>query len=114
MSHLLPDSSRSTLQSPDAASEYYSKWRQVTVSLVQQYIQPPEMVILCVIPATSDFGNAEALEFNSDNSFEASLQVIKLAKQYDPDGQRTLGVITKCDDAASVEAPDLRKKAGQR
>ena len=33
---------------------------QVTVSLVKEYIEPEEMVILCVIPAMSDFGNAEA------------------------------------------------------
>lgn len=32
---------------------------QVTVALVEQYIKPEEMVILCVIPAMSDFGNAE-------------------------------------------------------
>ena len=33
--------------------------RQVTVALVEEYIKPDEMVILCVIPAMSDFGNAE-------------------------------------------------------
>jgi hypothetical protein len=32
---------------------------QVTVKLVEEYIKPEEMVILCVIPAMSDFGNAE-------------------------------------------------------
>ena len=30
------------------------------MSLVKEYIEPEEMVILCVIPAMSDFGNAEA------------------------------------------------------
>ena len=34
---------------------------KVTVALVEEYIKPLEMVILCVIPAMSDFGNAEAL-----------------------------------------------------
>ena len=29
------------------------------MSLVEEYIKPMEMVILCVIPAMSDFGNAE-------------------------------------------------------
>ncbi|CAK8987422.1 unnamed protein product [Durusdinium trenchii] len=53
------------------------------------------MVILCVIPATSDFGNAE---------------VVKLARKYDPDGIRTLGVVTKCDDAANAEASDIVEK----
>lgn len=33
--------------------------QKVTVKLVEEYIKPEEMVILCVIPAMSDFGNAE-------------------------------------------------------
>ena len=32
------------------------------MDLVKEYIEPEEMVILCVIPAMSDFGNAEARE----------------------------------------------------
>ena len=40
------------------------------------------MIILCVCPALDDFANSEA---------------IKLAKEVDPDGKRTLGVITKVD-----------------
>lgn len=55
---------------------------EVTKNMVESYIESPNMVILVVIPATEDFGNAEAL---------------KLAKQYDPHGTRTLGVITKSD-----------------
>ncbi|CAE7638786.1 shi [Symbiodinium pilosum] len=72
---------------------------EVTVQLVEQYIKPEEMVILCVIPAMSDFGNAE---------------VVKLARKYDPDGIRTLGVVTKCDDAASAEASDIVDKVLMR
>lgn len=34
--------------------------QQVTAGLVEKYIEPEENVILCVIPAMSDFGNAEA------------------------------------------------------
>ncbi|CAJ1349979.1 unnamed protein product [Effrenium voratum] len=68
---------------------------EVTVRLVEEYIKPQEMVILCVIPAMSDFGNAE---------------VIKLARKFDPAGQRTLGVVTKCDDAAKAEASDIVEK----
>lgn len=68
---------------------------EVTVALVEEYIKPLEMVILCVIPAMSDFGNAE---------------VVKLARKYDPDGIRTLGVVTKCDDAANAEASDIVEK----
>lgn len=40
------------------------------------------MVILAVVPAVDDFGNCEAL---------------KLAQEVDPDGSRTLGVVTKVD-----------------
>ena len=36
---------------------------QVTVKLVEKYIKPEEMVILCLIPAMSDFGNAEVSGF---------------------------------------------------
>lgn len=53
-----------------------------TVSLVNKYIQEPNMVILVVVPAMEDFANAEG---------------IKLAKAVDPDGRRTLGVVTKMD-----------------
>lgn len=52
----------------------------VTSSLVRQYIESEDMVILVVIPATSDVQNAEAL---------------KLAKTFDPQGRRTLAVLTK-------------------
>ena len=53
-----------------------------TSSLVEKYIENSNMIILCVIPANEDFANAEA---------------IKLAKRYDPDGVRTIGVVTKID-----------------
>ena len=36
---------------------------------------------------------------------------MKLARKYDPDGIRTLGVVTKCDDAANAEASDAVEKA---
>jgi dynamin 1-like protein len=53
-----------------------------TKGLVEQYMKNKNMVILCVVPAVDDFSNSEA---------------IKLAKHYDPDGIRTMGVITKVD-----------------
>eukprot|EP00403_Amphidinium_massartii_P031623 CAMPEP_0178447154 /NCGR_PEP_ID=MMETSP0689_2-20121128/41223_1 /TAXON_ID=160604 /ORGANISM="Amphidinium massartii, Strain CS-259" /LENGTH=668 /DNA_ID=CAMNT_0020072101 /DNA_START=50 /DNA_END=2056 /DNA_ORIENTATION=- len=68
---------------------------EVTVGLIEKYIKPEEVVICCVIPAMSDFGNAE---------------VIKLAAKYDPEGRRTLGVVTKCDDAERAEASDVVEK----
>lgn len=55
---------------------------EVTKNMVESYIKDPNMVVLVVIPATDDFGNAEAL---------------KLAKEHDPHGTRTLGVVTKSD-----------------
>tara|TARA_B110000977_G_scaffold201498_1_gene296427 strand:+ start:372 stop:2258 length:1887 start_codon:yes stop_codon:yes gene_type:complete len=57
-----------------------------TVNLVKKYISNEQMIILCVIPAVDDFANSEA---------------IKLAKTVDPEGKRTLGVITKVDMAKS-------------
>lgn len=53
-----------------------------TVDLVKKYIKNEQMIILCVVPALDDFANSEA---------------IKLAKEVDPEGKRTLGVITKVD-----------------
>ena len=47
---------------------------------MEEYIKKPEMVVLVVIPADSDFQNAAPLN---------------MAKQYDPEGNRTLGVVTK-------------------
>ena len=38
--------------------------------------------------------------------------MVKLARKYDPDGIRTLGVVTKCDDAANAEHSDVVEKAG--
>ena len=34
-----------------------------------------------------------------------------MAKKYDPDGERTLGVVTKCDDVAKTESSDIVEKA---
>ena len=38
-------------------------------------------------------------------------EVVKMARAHDPEGKRTLGVITKCDDAARAEASDIVAKA---
>jgi dynamin 1-like protein len=53
-----------------------------TTNLVRKYIASPNMIVLVVLPAVDDFHNAEA---------------IKLAQEVDPDGARTLGVVTKAD-----------------
>lgn len=70
-----------------------------TVSLVMKYIDNKNMVILVVIPAMDDFANAEA---------------IALAKKVDPDGSRTLGVVTKVDhvQAGCGVKAKLRMEAG--
>ncbi|KAJ3425736.1 dynamin related protein 1 isoform a [Anaeramoeba flamelloides] len=51
-------------------------------SLVSSYIKNPNSIILAISEATVDIANSEAL---------------KLAKKYDPEGIRTLGVLTKLD-----------------
>jgi len=47
-----------------------------------QYIENPQAIILAVSPANADIATSES---------------IKLARQVDPEGNRTLGVITKLD-----------------
>ena len=55
---------------------------QITKDLVRHYCHNPETLILCVIPANIDLANSEALKF---------------ANQLDPNGERTIGVLTKID-----------------
>ncbi|KAI0557988.1 Dynamin [Gracilaria domingensis] len=54
----------------------------VTSSMVHKYVKNDNMVVLVVIPANDDFGNAEAL---------------RIAQLYDKEGKRTIGVVSKCD-----------------
>uniref|UniRef100_A0A0E0KPN5 Dynamin-type G domain-containing protein n=1 Tax=Oryza punctata TaxID=4537 RepID=A0A0E0KPN5_ORYPU len=51
-------------------------------SMIMQYIKHPSCIILAVTPANADLANSDALQ---------------LAKLADPDGSRTIGVITKLD-----------------
>jgi dynamin 1-like protein len=51
-------------------------------ALVKRYISNPNNIILCVMPAREDIETDIALEF---------------AKQFDPHGQRTIGILTKVD-----------------
>lgn len=51
-------------------------------SLILKYIANPNSIILAVSPANTDFATSESL---------------KLAREVDPDGRRTLAVITKLD-----------------
>jgi replication fork clamp-binding protein CrfC len=50
--------------------------------MVLEYISKPSSLILAVTPANTDIANSDAL---------------KIAQQVDPDGQRTIGVLTKLD-----------------
>ncbi|KAL9126918.1 MAG: hypothetical protein Q9217_004113 [Psora testacea] len=51
-------------------------------NMVSSYMQNPRSVILAIIPANVDIATQEILE---------------MAEEHDPDGQRTLGVLTKPD-----------------
>ncbi|KAA8909025.1 Dynamin central region-domain-containing protein [Sphaerosporella brunnea] len=53
-----------------------------TRNLISEYIAKPNSIILAVSPANVDLVNSEAL---------------KLARQVDPQGKRTIGVLTKLD-----------------
>ena len=50
--------------------------------MILEYINPENSIILAVTPANQDLANSDAL---------------KLARTVDPDGLRTLGVISKLD-----------------
>ena len=52
--------------------------------MIRIYIQNPNSLILAISPANYDLANSDSL---------------KLAKEVDPSGERTLGVITKMDRA---------------
>lgn len=54
----------------------------VTAGMVRKYVENKSMVVLVVIPANDDFGNSEAL---------------RISQEKDEHGERTIGVISKCD-----------------
>lgn len=53
---------------------------QITKGMCRRYASNPRTIILCVIPANQDMSTSDALQ---------------LAQEEDPDGVRTIGVITK-------------------
>lgn len=55
---------------------------QIISKLVEQYISNPRTIILAVVSAMNDAANQV---------------ILKRAREHDPDGQRTLGIITKPD-----------------
>ncbi|CAF1481516.1 unnamed protein product [Rotaria sordida] len=59
-----------------------------TINLIRQFIDQKGSVILCVFPANVDI---------------ATVQSFKLAREADPSGKRTIGVITKSDLASDQD-----------
>lgn len=66
-------------------------------TMVLQYITPKTTLILAVTPANQDLANSDSL---------------KIAREVDPEGDRTIGVITKVDlmDAGTDASPILRNE----
>lgn len=50
--------------------------------MAARYVGDPRTIILCVVPANADMTNSDGLQ---------------MARQLDPKGVRTIGVITKID-----------------
>ena len=55
---------------------------QITIFMAKRYVEDPLTIILCVIPANSDIATSDGL---------------KIAKEIDTTGSRTIGVLTKID-----------------
>ena len=65
-----------------------------TTNLTRKMIgESPDTLVLLVLPATDDFGNSKALQ---------------LARKLDPQGERTIGVVTKIDNLSA--GSDIVKK----
>jgi len=55
---------------------------KVTKAMAHRYVSDPRTIILCVVPANADMTTSDGLQ---------------MARQLDPKGIRTIGVITKID-----------------
>lgn len=55
---------------------------KITTEMAKRYCEDPATIILCVIPANQDLSTSDGL---------------KLAREWDKKGERTIGVITKID-----------------
>lgn len=74
----LPGITRIPLQGSDQGKDI----EKVTKKMCLRYVKDPRTIILCVIPANADMTTSDALQ---------------MARDLDPKGVRTLGVITKID-----------------
>ena len=67
---------------PLAGSDQPNNIEQITRAMAHRYVSDPRTIILCVIPANADMTTSDGLQ---------------MARELDPKGLRTLGVITKID-----------------
>eukprot|EP01015_Nassula_variabilis_P025044 TRINITY_DN483_c0_g2_i2.p1 TRINITY_DN483_c0_g2~~TRINITY_DN483_c0_g2_i2.p1 ORF type:complete len:647 (+),score=143.12 TRINITY_DN483_c0_g2_i2:65-2005(+) len=67
---------------PLAGSDQPKDIERITREMASRYCRDPRTIILCVIPANSDISTSDALQ---------------MAQQIDPQGTRTVGVLTKID-----------------
>ena len=67
---------------PMAGSDQPDNIEQITRAMAQRYVGDPRTIILCVLPANADMTTSDGLQ---------------MARQLDPKGIRTIGVITKID-----------------
>lgn len=74
----LPGITRIPLQGSDQGNDI----EKVTKKMALRYVKDPRTIILCVIPANADMTTSDALQ---------------MARDLDPKGVRTIGVITKID-----------------
>eukprot|EP00658_Telonema_sp_P-2_P012667 TRINITY_DN14822_c0_g1_i4.p1 TRINITY_DN14822_c0_g1~~TRINITY_DN14822_c0_g1_i4.p1 ORF type:complete len:569 (+),score=197.04 TRINITY_DN14822_c0_g1_i4:180-1886(+) len=67
---------------PMSGSDQTDEIEAVTRSMTMRYVKDPRTVILAVMPANTDMTTSDALQ---------------IARQVDPEGSRTIGVLTKID-----------------
>ena len=67
---------------PLAGSDQPKDIEKITTMMAHRYTCDPRTIILCVVPANADMSTSDAL---------------KMARDLDPKGIRTVGVITKID-----------------
>lgn len=72
----LPGITRIPIDGQDANIE------QITRGMAHRYVNDPRTIILCVLPANADMTTSDGLQ---------------MAREVDPKGIRTIGVITKID-----------------
>ena len=67
---------------PMAGSDQPSNIEQITRSMCTRYCSDPRTIILCVVSANADLSTSDGLQ---------------MARELDPKGLRTIGVLTKID-----------------